>query len=252
MDAVPPGPYQPPPRPGDLDAPTPGPQVSTAGYWIAGVVLVLGVGGAVVWFVISIVSVLNVADGFDRIGVPGRTSLDLDSGEWVVYHEYRGAGSGSYLVEPEVVVTGPDGRAVAVDHEVQVSATYVTAGGSEGVSIARFVAGSPGPYQVEVFGEPSPVQRIAVGRSIGESIEVGGVLGSIALGLVAVVVAVVIFVVTLARRGRTKRTQPAAPPPLERPWAPPPVAPPASTPRPVPPPPGTSPWAPPGEDRQDG
>jgi hypothetical protein len=287
MHAVPPGPpgpYQLPPAPG-----TPGPggpgaigadrRVSPAGYWIAGAVLLVGAGAAVVWFVIAIVSLVNIADDFDRIAVPGRGELTLDEGDWVIYHEHDGASSGTFVPEPTVSITGPDGDTVPLMGYLSSSTdNYVTTSGNEGVAIGGFIADEPGRYQVAVAGESSPPQRVAVGRAISDSIEVTGILGSMALGAFSVVVALVVFIVTVVRRGRAKRARFAAAygyageqghdQPWGSPaagWGPPPAPPGAhpgaptgwGPPPPPPPPtgtgtppanPGTSaPWSPPDE-----
>jgi hypothetical protein len=192
--------------------PTQGNPVSAAGYWIGAAILVLGCGGALVWFVVVIVGLVQAPDDFDRFTVPGSTVVTLDDGDWMIYHEYAGADSGSYLQQPAIDVTGPNGRPVSL-FAVGTSYTYST-GSYDGVGIYEFDAPTAGAYTIEAstFGEPSrfSTQSIAVGRPLFDAANVGGLLGSIALGAVSFIVGLVILIVTIVRRGRGRRRQPPA------------------------------------------
>ena len=61
---------------------------STAGYWVAAVVAVLGLMAAFLWGAVGISNTLDRVDGFDRLAVPGATTVSVtDPGTMVVYHE---------------------------------------------------------------------------------------------------------------------------------------------------------------------
>jgi hypothetical protein len=224
-----------------------GKQPSTAGYWIAAAVFVLGTVGAVVWFVVSIVNAVNLPNDYDRIPVPGERTVRLEEGEWVLYHEYRGATTG-FAPDPEVVVTGPDGDEVPV-RPITYEETYEI-GGREGRAFGRFDAEVTGSYTIEVFGEPGGRgQQVAVGRFFDLS-SVAGIVGSIIVGALAFLVALTVLIITLVRRSRWKKLSgpPAATPPPYggAPAAAPygaPVAPPPAPGAGTPPAPG---WGPPG------
>jgi hypothetical protein len=44
---------------------------SGGGYWLAGVVAVLGLTAALVWGAVGTVTALDRVDGFDRVAIPG-------------------------------------------------------------------------------------------------------------------------------------------------------------------------------------
>lgn len=264
-----------------------GKQPSTAGYWIAAAVFVLGTVGAIVWFVVSIVNTVNLPNDFDRFSVPGERTVRLEEGEWVLYHEYRGATTG-FAPDPEVVVTGPDGEEVPV-RPITFEETYEF-GGREGRAFGRFDAEVAGSYTIEASGEPGGRgERVAVGRFIDFSSALG-IVGAIIVGTLAFLVALTVLIITLVRRSRWKKLSGpprATPPPYGGPLsagaygapvAPPPApgagtppgsgwSPPASPPVPPPPgsgssPPGSPPvppppasptgWAAPGETAGEG
>ncbi|WP_334141518.1 hypothetical protein [Rhabdothermincola sp.] len=268
MDPFPP---QPPPLEG---AGPPGPRkVSPAGYWIGGAVIAVGVAIAVVWFVVTLVGLLNAPDDVHRVEVASRTSVALDEGSWVIYVE---SDSPYVVAKPEVVIRDPAGRVVPLEFP-STSQTY-SAGGRHGRSIAEFRARVAGRYTVETYGEPGASSRaggyrVAIGRPIVDVGSFAGILGAMGVGLVSTVVGVVVIVVTAVRRSPARRAaapalapyQPYGPPgpsewypptPLagdpsagSRTLMPPPPGPPSGWPPPAPgpgwPPPGPMPPVPP-------
>ena len=61
---------------------------STAGYWVAAVVVVLGLTAAFLWGAVGIHTTGDRVDGFARLAVPGATTVSVtDPGTMVVYHE---------------------------------------------------------------------------------------------------------------------------------------------------------------------
>jgi hypothetical protein len=61
---------------------------STAGYWVAAVVAVLGLTAAFLWGAVGFSNTRDRVDGFARLAVPGATTVSVtDPGTMVVYHE---------------------------------------------------------------------------------------------------------------------------------------------------------------------
>lgn len=192
-----------------------GTSVSSAGYWIGGAILLFGCGAAIVWFVIVIVGLVNAPEDFDRVRVPGSIVLTLDDGDWMLYQEFPGADAGRYQTPPSVFVTGPSGRDVSL-RTVTNDYSYST-GSFDGVGLYEFTAATAGAYTIETstVGEPtgSGSQTVAVGRPLFDTAQIGGILGSLALGAVSFIVGLVILIVTIVRRSRVRRRlQPAMAP----------------------------------------
>ena len=61
---------------------------STSRYWVAAIVAVLGLTAALVWGAVGTSNTLDRINGFDRLAVPGATTVSVtDPGTMVVYHE---------------------------------------------------------------------------------------------------------------------------------------------------------------------
>ena len=61
---------------------------STAGYWVAAVVAVLGITAAFLWGAVGIHTTGDRVDSFTRLAVPGATAVSVtDPGTILVYHE---------------------------------------------------------------------------------------------------------------------------------------------------------------------
>ena len=57
-------------------------------YWVAAIVAVLGLIAALLWGAVGISNTQDRVDGFDRLAVPGATTVSVtDPGTMVVYHE---------------------------------------------------------------------------------------------------------------------------------------------------------------------
>jgi hypothetical protein len=181
-------------------------QPSSAGYWIGGGILVVGCGIAIVWFVVVIVGVVNAPDDFERVAVPGTDVLTLDDGDWTIYYESPYMLGWDYS-PPDVTVTGPSGRDVSVGYP-ESDFTY-DVNGRSGQSLYEFNASTPGAYTIvtETVGEPGSRSgdQIAIGRPVFGGAQVGGILGSLALGAASFIVGLVVLIVTIVRRSRAKR-----------------------------------------------
>lgn len=213
---------------------------SVAGYWIGGAIIVVGIVGAIVWFVLGFVGISNVVDDFERVPADGGGTISLDGDRnYVIYVEEDDVfGSGV-----RVRLSDPDGNDVDID-------TYATeltydSDGRSGRAVFTFRSGEPGDYTLTAEG-PRDVE-LAVGSSVAgdlvRTIAIPFVLGGLGL-----LVGVLLLVVTLVRRsGAKKRRAAAATPSTHAPgpagYGPPPGFPPGLG------PPGPPPSAPPPPPR---
>jgi hypothetical protein len=197
-------------------------------------VTVLGLTAAFLWGAVGISTTQDRVDGFDRLAVPGATTVSVTKpGIMVAYHE-SAAEVGRY-VEPTangrmatrwdpgtrtivtvrypsdaptfqqlgLSVTGPGGVAVPVA-TYRSSARYDVEAGRAGRAVATFQATTAGPYRVSAARATEAGATLAVGQDITRSL-VLTTLGAVILGLVTVLTAVPLAVVTYQARSRTLR-----------------------------------------------
>ena len=207
---------------------------STAGYWVAAVVAVLGLTAAFLWGAVGIHTTQDRVDGFDRLAVPGVTTmLVTDPGTMVAYHE--SAGEVARYAEPTanrriatrwdpatrtvvtvsypsdaptwqqlgLSVTGPGGVAVPVA-TYRSSARYNLEPGRAGRAVATFEATTAGPYRVSATRDGEAGATLAVGADIARGVVLTR-LGAVILGLVTVLTAVPLAVATYHARSPAAR-----------------------------------------------
>jgi hypothetical protein len=196
-------------------------------------VAVLGLTAAFLWGAVSISNTQDRVDGFDRLAVPGATTVSVTTpGTMVVYHESAAevARAASPAVNGRPVtrwdpatrtvvpvafpgdaptwqqlglsVTGPGGAAVPVA-TYRSSARYDVAPGRAGRAVATFEATTAGPYRVSAARATEAGATLAVGQDIAPSL-VLTTLGATILALVTVLVAVPLALVTYRARSRTR------------------------------------------------
>jgi hypothetical protein len=205
---------------------------STSGYWVAAVVAVLGLMAAFLWGAVGINNTQDRVDSFDRLAVPGATTVTVTGpGTMVVYHE--SAAEVARYAEPTanariatrwdpgtrttvtvrypsdaptwqqlgLQVIGPGGAAVPVA-TYRSSARYDLEPGRAGRAVATFEATTAGPYRVSAAGATEAGVALAVGDDIARRVVLTR-LGAVILGLVTMLVAVPLAVVTYRARSRT-------------------------------------------------
>jgi hypothetical protein len=204
----------------------------TAGYWVAAVIAVLGLMAAFLWGAVGINNTQDRVDSFDRLAVPGATTVSVtDPGAMVVYHESvaevaryaepTATGRSATRWDPGtrttvtvrypsdaptwqqlgLSVTGPGGAAVPVA-TYRSSARYDLKPGRAGRAVATFQATTAGPYRVSAARATEAGATLAVGDDIARGVVLTR-LGAVILGLVTMLVAVPLAVVTYRARSRT-------------------------------------------------
>jgi hypothetical protein len=205
---------------------------STSRYWVAAIVAVLGLTAALVWGAVGTSNTLDRINGFDRLAVPGATTVSVtDPGTMVVYHEsaaevaryaeptatgrsatrwdpgtrtivtVRYAGDTPTWQQLGLSVTGPGGAAVPVA-TYRSNARYDLEPSRAGRAVATFQAPTPGPYRVSAARATEAGATLAVGDDIARGV-VLTTLGAVILGLATVLAAVLLAVVTYQARSRT-------------------------------------------------
>jgi hypothetical protein len=169
---------------------------STAWYWVAGIVLVVGVVAGVVVGILGYLDALDEFDTFASLVAPGATELVVDDpGDLVIYHQGSTLPS---LAEVELSVTGPSG-AVAV--EPYESTLIFETGEGRAWALASFAAVDIGTYRVEAQG--TATGHLTVGPSWAW-VALPAVLGGLAIVGVSVIAGVAIWLTTIIRRSNAK------------------------------------------------
>lgn len=201
-------------------------------YWVAGILAVLGLTAAFVWGAVGTITALDRVDDFDRVTIPGSTTVFVaDPGTKVVYFESpaelaryadpTATGRNATRWNPatgatievgyatnaptwqqlRLQVTGPDGAVVPVS-TYRSSARYDVDPGRLGRAVAKFDATTAGQYRVSAARATESGATLAVGDNFARAIAVT-VLGAASLGLATVLVAVLLAVGTYRARSRT-------------------------------------------------
>lgn len=175
---------------------------STAWYWVAGIVLVVGVAAGIVVGILGYLDALDEYETFPGLAAPGATEVVIDDpGDLVIYHQGSTLPS---LAEVELSVTGPSG-AVAVE-PYETTLIFET-GEGRARALASFDAVDTGTYRVEARG--TVTGHLTVGPSWAW-VALPAVLGGLAIAGVSVIAGAAIWLTTIIRRSSAKaRTRPA-------------------------------------------
>lgn len=188
-------------------------------YWIGSAILVLGCGGALVWFIVAVVGLNTQARDYQRIDVPGQRSLTFsESGTYTLFGETATSVSSSTLLdEPDVTVKNSSGSTVTVNSTYYYSSSTYNVDNYHGKAFADVHISSPGTYEFTVRRPASTttagrdVNAVAVGQTFTNS-SAAQVFGSMAVGFVAFVIGlIVLLVVAVKRSGSRKRQLPPKP-----------------------------------------
>jgi hypothetical protein len=247
--------------------PAPPAKLKPSGIWygIGITLIVLGIVGAIVIWVIGFKNVSDTVDNFARFRAPSTRVLTFNSsGTFTIYYE----GSSDRQDVPPLQISVVDENGNDLDLQTgNIPDVTFSVNGHNGVAVARVKIPDPGRYTIEVQSSSPGSFDVSVGKGVVARIVVF-VLAGIAVGFFGVVLGVITLIVTGVKRGRRKReaqaalapagpgqwgmapttawgSPPTVPPtaaPPAPPWSPEPASPPPSgggrgTPLPPPPPP---------------
>lgn len=175
---------------------------SRAGYWIGGGLLVAAVAGAILWGVLSFVSIADTLDDFVRVPAPGSQEVALEQRKYIVYFEGPGAGE-DFTPPIEVSIRDARNEQPLTLDGYSGSLTYAI-GGHSGTARATITPPRAGRYIVAAgtTREPSAGLEVALGESIGGRI-VRAILGAFAIGGLLLVAGIIVIVMTAATRRRS-------------------------------------------------
>jgi len=187
---------------------------SRAGYFLAAILLLAGVGAAG-WLGWS--GFVALQDSLTRFVVPGATELTLaNPGTYTIFHEAESVVDGRlYSAQGipglRVTVTAEGGKSIPVVTP-GMSSSY-TIGGHSGVSMLSFDITQPGRYRLTAAyagGQSEPQTVLAVGQSfLGRLLmTIFGAIGSVFAGFG---LALALVLTTYFRRRRLRRTTGTAP-----------------------------------------
>ena len=177
-------------------------------YWVGGAVALVGVTGAVLWFVLGLLSISHEIKGFQRVPVDGepRPVTLLRTGSYTAYYEPRIGSVSESAPAVEAEVVGPDGQPVTLS-PYDGDLTY-DMGGHHGRAVFTFRIDDPGPY--ELRASSSVAGELALGRGVGKRL-VTSIAGGFLIGFVTIVVAAPIVIVTAIRRSSARRRRQGPP-----------------------------------------
>ncbi|HEX2398213.1 MAG TPA: DUF2510 domain-containing protein [Solirubrobacteraceae bacterium] len=186
-----------------------GQRPSAAGYWIAGLVALLGLAAGAALIATSVGGIADALKRLERIPAPGQRVLTLAAGKHAVYIE-----SGERPPRPEAVgVTvrqASNGRRVALARYAS-SLTY-TSGNRSGLAAYTFVASRRGRYRIVASSPPGGDVAVVVGPPLGGGLvrTITGAVGGFGLLLLGLVAGVVIALITGSRQRGFERDAAAA------------------------------------------
>ena len=191
-----------------------GPGPSRVWYWVGGAVALIGVTGAMLWFVLGLLSLSHQVKGFQRVpvdGEPRRVNL-LRTGSYTAYYEPPfGDGSGSD-VSINAQLTRPEGGSVPLSR-YDGDLTY-DIGGHSGRAVFTFRIDQPGTYHLQ--SSSSEGGELALGTGVGRRL-VSSIVGAFAIGVAGLAIGLPLVIVTAVRRHSARRRgAPARYPPPPR------------------------------------
>jgi uncharacterized protein DUF2510 len=186
-----------------------GQRPSAAGYWIAGLVALVGLVGGVALIAASIGGIVANVKRLERIPAPGQRVLTLPAGKHAVYIE-----SSQRPPRPEAVRVAvrdaATGRRLALAPYAS-SLTY-RSGNRSGLAAYTFTAQRRGRYQVAASSPQSADVTVVVGPPLGRRLvsSITGAVGGFGLLLLGLVAGIVIALITASGRRRFDRDAAAA------------------------------------------
>ncbi|MFL5846788.1 MAG: hypothetical protein ACJ762_19065 [Solirubrobacteraceae bacterium] len=165
-------------------------RASALGYWLAGLIGVAAVGGAIAWFIAGFGGLSDRVDALQRVPIPGAGTLTLEAGGTTLYYEGPGGVPGL-----DLSIRALDGSPVKI-HSQRDDTAY-TLSGHHGQSVAGFHVDRTGRYRIRVSGHQGG--ELAVGHGVGGKI-VGIVLGGIGIFFGGLLLCGLAIILTARRR----------------------------------------------------
>jgi len=169
--------------------------------------IAVGVVGAVLWFVLSLVNLGNEVDDFQRVPVPGEGNVQLEARKYVIY--YEGPNADEVVPQFEIAITDTEaGRPLAIE-TYGSSLTYSF--GESGSAQATVTPSRAGTYAVRTSGaQGTSAAQVAFGRSIAGPL-LRSILGAFAIGGLLTGAGIALLVVTIVRRRRARTAASSGP-----------------------------------------
>jgi hypothetical protein len=181
-------------------------KVGPFGCILSLLILVLGVGAAIVLFVVGVVGAVNKISDSPSVSVGSSQRVTVSSGAHELYFADLNDSGSLPFNDPDVTITDPGGDAVVIS-SAPSSDTSPTSGNSFR-TIGVFNASTSGQYDVKVNSVVGGTgSKVYIGPPFNDLFGslVGFLVGSIALGSISFIVALILGVVWLVRRSRAKR-----------------------------------------------
>lgn len=192
-----------------MSTPQSGP--SRTGYWVGGVIAVLGVAAGVALLAANFTGVARDLDRFERLPVPGGKVLSLPVGKHVVYIE---SGPGEPPPTTVEVRVQEEATGTALPLEPYATSFTYTTGDRHGRAAQTFVVERAGRYRVAASGPAGAGLSVTVGPPLGGTLvnRIAGAFGGFGLLFGGPIVGGIIILVTAVRRNRARRppSDPAA------------------------------------------
>lgn len=192
-----------------------------AGYWVGGALVLFGIVGAIVWFVVGLIGISNTVDDFQRVPADGGGTVTLDGDtSYVIYVEDRS--TSRFATDVRLALTDPGGD--QVDLRTYESEFDYDFSGRSGTAFFTFRSDEAGTYAI-VSESASQRATLAVGSSLAGDL-VWTIAMPFVIGGLGFLVGIILIIVTLVRRSgdkkrRDARALPTAAPPPGFPPAPP-------------------------------
>lgn len=173
-------------------------RASAGGYWLAAVIAVAGLLGAIVWAAVGAVGAVTGPDDLVRAALPADVTTQVaEPATLVVYYEGETVPS---LTQLDVEVSGPGGARLPVS-ELGYDVEYDSPlrAGVVGTAMATFEAAEPGEYTISARYDPPAPAQLAVGENVAADF-VQRMLGPALLAAGSLLLAFVIALSSLVRR----------------------------------------------------
>jgi hypothetical protein len=147
--------------------------------WIAGSLVLLGVGVAIWWGVATYLGMLDRISSFERVPIPSsRVTVISEPVTKVLYVE---AARPTPMTDVRFAVVDPSGRDVAVRiYEGDLRYDVPNEPGRIGRAVATFEANAEGPYSIDVLGPNTEGSIVAIGDNVARP-SVPAILGALFL-----------------------------------------------------------------------